>query len=179
MILFLHSNTFNCATVEVWEWISNSIQHFTAHVITFPFWDQSWTILVKGAYIAHIFAVTLNLKYSLKWFRLKFGHLRYIGAFVNKPCSCIETFHTYSINIFVPTLRVDRLYPFCLQRWDTVHITIEYHFSSNLIVGLWTHRSYPINRITYRDACNTTHIIHQILSQDNSLIRKQFSFEWC
>ena len=117
--------------------------------------------------------------YSLKWFRLKFSHLRYIGAFVNKPCTCIETFHTYSINIFVLTLRVDRLYPFCLQRWDTVHIAIEYHFSSNLIVGLWTHRSYPINRITYRDACNTTHIIRHISSQDNSLIRKQLSFEWC
>ena len=32
---------FNSATVEVWEWISNSILHITGHVITYPLWDQS------------------------------------------------------------------------------------------------------------------------------------------
>ena len=26
------------ATVEVWQWISNFISHFTGHVITYP-WD--------------------------------------------------------------------------------------------------------------------------------------------
>ena len=30
---------FNSATVEVWEWISNFIPHFTGHVITYPCWD--------------------------------------------------------------------------------------------------------------------------------------------
>ena len=30
---------FNGATVEVWEWISNFIPHFTTHVITNPCWD--------------------------------------------------------------------------------------------------------------------------------------------
>ena len=30
---------FNGATVEVCEWISNSIPHFTVHVITYPCWD--------------------------------------------------------------------------------------------------------------------------------------------
>ena len=30
---------FNGATVEVWEWISNFIPHFTGHVITYPCWD--------------------------------------------------------------------------------------------------------------------------------------------
>ena len=29
---------FNGYTVEVWEWISNSVPHFTGHVITFPWW---------------------------------------------------------------------------------------------------------------------------------------------
>ena len=29
----------NGAIVEVLEWISNIIPHFTAHVITNPFWD--------------------------------------------------------------------------------------------------------------------------------------------
>ena len=32
---------FNGATVEVWEWISNFIPHFTGHVITFPWWASS------------------------------------------------------------------------------------------------------------------------------------------
>ena len=27
---------FDCATVEVWEWINNIIPHFTGHVITYP-----------------------------------------------------------------------------------------------------------------------------------------------
>ena len=30
---------FNSVTVEVWEWISNLIPHFTGHVITYPCWD--------------------------------------------------------------------------------------------------------------------------------------------
>ena len=30
---------FNGATVEVWEWISNFIPHFTRHLITYPCWD--------------------------------------------------------------------------------------------------------------------------------------------
>ena len=33
---FLH---FDGSTVEVWEWISNFIPHFTGHVITYPCWD--------------------------------------------------------------------------------------------------------------------------------------------
>ena len=30
---------FYDATVEVWEWVSNSIQYFTMYVITNPCWD--------------------------------------------------------------------------------------------------------------------------------------------
>ena len=30
---------FNRATVEVWEWISNFILHFTGQVNTYPCWD--------------------------------------------------------------------------------------------------------------------------------------------
>ena len=30
---------FNGTTVEVWEWVSNFIPHFNAHVITYPWWD--------------------------------------------------------------------------------------------------------------------------------------------
>ena len=30
---------FNYATIEVKEWKSNFIAHFTGHVITYPCWD--------------------------------------------------------------------------------------------------------------------------------------------
>ena len=40
---------FNGATIEVWEWIHNFMLHFTEYVITYPCWDQSWTMLVKWA----------------------------------------------------------------------------------------------------------------------------------
>ena len=32
-------SNFNCATVEVCEWMSNFIKHFTEHVVTYPCWD--------------------------------------------------------------------------------------------------------------------------------------------
>ena len=43
------SPNLNGATVEVWEWISNFIPHFTGHVITDTYWDCNQTILVKGS----------------------------------------------------------------------------------------------------------------------------------
>ena len=39
---------FNGSTIEVWEWISNFIPHFTMDVITYPCWDQTKTMLIKG-----------------------------------------------------------------------------------------------------------------------------------
>ena len=46
---------FNGCTVEVLEWISNFILHFTAHVISYPWRDQIQIMLMKGA--IHIFQV--------------------------------------------------------------------------------------------------------------------------
>ena len=40
---------FNSATVDVWEWISNFTPHFTGHMITYPRWNSSWSMLVKRA----------------------------------------------------------------------------------------------------------------------------------
>ena len=39
---------FNGANVEVWEWMSNSIPHFTEHTTTYPCWDYSESMLVQG-----------------------------------------------------------------------------------------------------------------------------------
>ena len=48
LIQILISN-FDGAAIEVWEWLSNFTPHFTAHMITYPWWDQSLSILVKGS----------------------------------------------------------------------------------------------------------------------------------
>ena len=33
--------------IEVWEWMINFIPNFTEYVITYPFWDQSQSMLAK------------------------------------------------------------------------------------------------------------------------------------
>ena len=40
---------FNGCTVEVLEWISNSIPHFAVQVIAYPCWDYSQSIIVNRA----------------------------------------------------------------------------------------------------------------------------------
>ena len=35
------------STVKIGEWISNFIQHFSGHVITYPYCDLSWSMLVN------------------------------------------------------------------------------------------------------------------------------------
>ena len=37
------------AIYEVWEWISVFLSHFTGHVITYPCWDLSQSMLSNGA----------------------------------------------------------------------------------------------------------------------------------
>ena len=53
---------FNCATIEVCEWISNFIPHFIMDVITNPCWDQSSSMLVKRS-----LGVPLCIRFSLLW----------------------------------------------------------------------------------------------------------------
>ena len=45
---FPNFNSCSC-TVDVWEWLSNSISYFTMDVITYPCWDSCQSMLVKGA----------------------------------------------------------------------------------------------------------------------------------
>ena len=48
--------------VEVWEWISNFILHMARHVITYPCWEQSKFMFVKGSQLfelTHFDPVTL------------------------------------------------------------------------------------------------------------------------
>ena len=45
-IIYPSSNS-NGATVEVLEWISNFIPHFTRYVVTYPCWDYIASMLLK------------------------------------------------------------------------------------------------------------------------------------
>ena len=40
---------FSGTTVEVWEWLSNFIHNFKMDVITYPCWDWSYCLIIKGA----------------------------------------------------------------------------------------------------------------------------------
>ena len=40
---------FNDTAVQVWVWISNFTPNVTEHAITYPYWDWSYIISVKGA----------------------------------------------------------------------------------------------------------------------------------
>ena len=46
---FTNFANFNGCTVEVWEWISNFIPHYTRCVIAYPCWDETQAMLIKGA----------------------------------------------------------------------------------------------------------------------------------
>ena len=46
--------SFNGTTFAVLEWISNFIPHFLMGIITWPCWNQSYSMLVKGAPV-HIY----------------------------------------------------------------------------------------------------------------------------
>ena len=41
----------NDAVVEVWEWKGNLILYFTGHLIIYPCWHLSQSMLVKGAQV--------------------------------------------------------------------------------------------------------------------------------
>ena len=52
---------FNSATVEVLEWISNFVTHFTEHAISYPFWNLSYTMLLKGAQLYPSVSIPLQI----------------------------------------------------------------------------------------------------------------------
>ena len=44
---FLVHYISNCATVEFWEWISNSIPHLTGMWLPIPNWGWNWSMLIN------------------------------------------------------------------------------------------------------------------------------------
>ena len=77
-IIYLFPN-FNGATVEVWEWISNFIPHFTRHGITNLCWDQLLSILVNGGS----------------------EERRYMGYILWVQCSCIVITAIQNIGLYL------------------------------------------------------------------------------
>ena len=57
---------FNGVTIEGWEWISKFTQRFPGHVITYPCWDWSLTMLVKGAPAGTVMTKFWSI-YTLNW----------------------------------------------------------------------------------------------------------------
>ena len=55
--------------LEVYKWISNFIPHFIMDVITFPYWDWSQTMLVKGAPVSryHLYCQFLDMIFTTLW----------------------------------------------------------------------------------------------------------------
>ena len=45
-----------CATIEVWEWMSNLISHFSEHVITYPWLSiLIWLVQLAMSYYEHMY----------------------------------------------------------------------------------------------------------------------------
>ena len=42
---------FNGVTVEIWKWIRVFIQHFLMDLITYPWWDLRYSLLVEGPWL--------------------------------------------------------------------------------------------------------------------------------
>ena len=61
---------FNRCTVEVWEWISNFIPHFTLHVITYPCWDLQFIYVSKRDPMCFVENTDLIIKGISLWFSL-------------------------------------------------------------------------------------------------------------
>ena len=71
-----------------WEWITTFIPHFTGHAITYPSWDWSLSMLVKGAYDNNWHPVTWHqaLVPQMKfWLNSNF----FLNPFVFIPYWCI------------------------------------------------------------------------------------------
>ena len=68
-LLFLTLLLHGC-TVEVWEWISNFIPHLKVDVITYPCWDYTYSMLVKGvpgsSLAASVLYIVDNIVFSRK-----------------------------------------------------------------------------------------------------------------
>ena len=58
----------NGATFEILDWKSNLTPHFTGHVITYPCWDLSKSILVKGALEDIFFSVICVSHHWQYWY---------------------------------------------------------------------------------------------------------------
>ena len=55
--LFIHSQTSSVQPLKVWGGINNFIPHSAGHVIIYPGWNSSQSMLVKGVPVYYFFCV--------------------------------------------------------------------------------------------------------------------------
>ena len=71
---------FNGATVDVWEWISYFIPHFTGHVITYPCWDYKLIHVSKRGSRTST-EIRSCMDYYIPYFRVEF----YLSTMMTSP----------------------------------------------------------------------------------------------
>ena len=83
MKLLIYSPNFNDTTVEIWEWLSNFIPHLTGHVITYPCWNSSKFICVKGA--------QAKTEFIMVWKQLRTESVKTTFSNSKNPlCTCLR-----------------------------------------------------------------------------------------
>ena len=82
---------FNGCTVEAWEWISNFIPHFIVDVITYPCWDESWSMLVyikelQAFAAGHWFKTIRPVQYNtIQYYTIRYNKLYFQSVSINNP----------------------------------------------------------------------------------------------
>ena len=80
MKLFIH---FQTSKIQVWEWKIYFIPHFIMDVLTYPCWDLSDAILVKGALDDIINDRNCMFKYNdITWVSLYLKSLVFFKSFL-------------------------------------------------------------------------------------------------
>ena len=141
---------FNGATIEVWEWVSNFIPHFTGHVIDHPYWNQSQFMLVKGALGAKDQGIgakdaTLLLMHwtclfspkSAWWYVLLWN---IVGSVV---CKCYKVLRTFWYKDIISRYRA----PIIKMRWSLdwliqsdAYLFCLYHYNGNSTMSSGSYR---------------------------------------
>ena len=80
-------------TFEVWGWVSNFISHLIIGLIIYLCWDQSWTMLIKGALVhkaqyalkpSNINPLVRQLPHNAGWVVRRFPP----HAWISVACEC-------------------------------------------------------------------------------------------
>ena len=134
---------FNSATVEVREWFSNFIPHFLMDVITYPCWNQCYSMLVKGAPAHQI----LNSSFSVRLARQVLAHRVNSVFLAQSYLATVLIFAglytmTYRIKVRLLTLFCINPSLFCFQPF------IYWYFFENILLAQYKTVVNPVHWFT-------------------------------